>query len=153
MASKITTAGGKVYVVINPLAIDEMLNDPRGGIVRDLLIRGERVRVEAVRIAPVGKPDPLGRPSPAGFGPGTLRSRIVKRLARAGKVPTVLVGWVKVPYGLFVHDGAKPHDIVPKKAPFLVFMGKDGTVVRTRLVHHPGNKPNRFLIRALRAAR
>lgn len=42
------------------------------------------------------------------------------------------------------HEGTKPHLIVPKDAPQLVFMSK-GRVIRTQLVRHPGTKPNRYL--------
>lgn len=45
----------------------------------------------------------------------------------------------------YVEFGTKPHDIVPRKAEYLVFMGKDGHLVRAKKVHHPGTKPNPFI--------
>lgn len=147
------TITGQSFVVIDPKQIVVMMNDGQSGVLRDLFNRGERVKQQAIRIAPVGTPDPLGRPRADGAAPGNLRNHIVKRLVRGkGGVPTMLVGVENVPYAIYVHEGARPHDIVPKTAPFLVFMGRDGTTVFTKVVHHPGNKPNRFLIRALSAA-
>jgi hypothetical protein len=42
------------------------------------------------------------------------------------------------------HEGTRPHLIVPKDAPQLVFFSK-GRIIRTQLVRHPGTKPNRYL--------
>jgi hypothetical protein len=42
------------------------------------------------------------------------------------------------------HEGTKPHLIVPKTAPQLVFMSK-GRIIRTQMVKHPGTRPNQFL--------
>lgn len=43
------------------------------------------------------------------------------------------------------HEGTKPHLIAPKRAGgSLVFM-KGGRVIVTKLVMHPGTKPNRYL--------
>lgn len=58
-----------------------------------------------------------------------------------------------VPYTLFVDQGAKPHKIVAKNAPYLVFFWpKVGRVVHFKSVNHPGNKPYRFLMRGLERA-
>lgn len=37
--------------------------------------------------------------------------------------------------------GSRRHDIVPVNAPFLVFMGGGGDIVRTKHVDHPGTQP------------
>lgn len=141
-----------VRVVLNPVEIQAMIDGPTGPIVRDLFVRGERVKIRAIQEAPIGKPDPLGRSRGPGGEPGNLRRHIVKRFVLAGKTPQMWVGAEHVPYAIWVHEGSQPHEIRPKNGPFLVFMGRDGNVVFTKLVHHPGNKPNRFLIRALPAA-
>ncbi|UOF77397.1 hypothetical protein [Caudoviricetes sp.] len=47
--------------------------------------------------------------------------------------------------------GARPHDIVARRKPFLHFLGKRGWV-RTKRVKHPGNRPYRFLHGATIAA-
>lgn len=137
-------------VIVPPGAVTAMLNDPTSGITRDLLVRGDRVKDEAIRIAPVGKPDPLGRARD--HAPGNLRDHIVKRFISKGGKPVMLVGVEHVSYALGVHEGTRPHGIDARNAPFLVFVGRDGGIVHTKHVDHPGNRPNRFLVRALRAA-
>lgn len=125
-------------VVLNPVEIQAMIDSPTGPIVRDLFVRGERVKIRAIQEAPSKT--------------GNLRRHIVKRFVLTPAGPRMLVGAEHVPYAIWVHEGSKPHTIVPRNAPFLVFVGRDGNLVFTKLVHHPGNKPNRFLIRALPAA-
>lgn len=48
------------------------------------------------------------------------------------------------------HEGTKPHIIRPKKAQALRF-SSHGKIVVTKLVHHPGTKPNHFLTDPLKA--
>jgi hypothetical protein len=52
----------------------------------------------------------------------------------------------------FVLDGTRPHLIRPRRAKALRFE-VDGSVVFSRLVRHPGTRPNPFLQRALRLGR
>jgi hypothetical protein len=49
-------------------------------------------------------------------------------------------------YASFVEGGTRPHEIHGN--PFLVFKGRDGQWVRTRMVNHPGTKPDAFMGRA-----
>lgn len=53
-------------------------------------------------------------------------------------------------YAAAVHDGARPHTILPKNGPFLVFPGRGGRTVFARIVHHPGNRARPFLANAAR---
>jgi len=57
------------------------------------------------------------------------------------------------PYAKFVVEGTRPHEIHPAGANVLVFKAKSGDLVFTRLVRHPGTKPNPFLQRAVDNAR
>ncbi len=41
--------------------------------------------------------------------------------------------------------GTKPHVILPKNKPYLVFKTKDGRIIRTKKVNHPGTKPQPFI--------
>jgi hypothetical protein len=52
------------------------------------------------------------------------------------------------PYALMHHNGTRPHLIKPHAAPQLVFISKS-RIIRTTLVHHPGTKPNPFLLKNL----
>lgn len=130
------------FVVMNPVAVHELTHGHGGPVVRDLLIRGERVKLEAIRIAPKKT--------------GNMAQHIVKRLVEIGGEPAVIVGPQHVAYAVWVHEGAGPHVIRPRNAPQLVFfsqkLGKTVFMGPGREVNHPGNKPNRFLIRALRVA-
>lgn len=135
----VRTLTGDVRVVLNPVEIEALINSPGGPIVRDLFVRGERVKIRAIHEAPKRTRN--------------LANHIVKRLVRGpGGQPQMLVGVEHVPYALFVHEGTRPHTIEARNASFLVFVGRDGNLVFTKRVNHPGNKPNRFLIRALPAA-
>lgn len=51
-------------------------------------------------------------------------------------------------YGIFVHEGTKPHPIVARRAKALRFE-MNGMIVYAKSVYHPGTKPNPFFRRAL----
>lgn len=53
-----------------------------------------------------------------------------------------------IAYGGFVREGTRPHIIVATRAKALRFI-PNGQPVFARSVQHPGNKPNRYHIRAL----
>ncbi len=127
-----------IRVVVDQSKVAAFISEGNGPILRDLLVRGERVKNEARRL--VGKKT------------GNLQSRIVKRVVTTGKVPYVTVGVIGVDYALFHHEGTRPHPIVARRARVLAFEGRDGTTVFRRRVNHPGTKPNRFLTNALRVA-
>jgi len=72
------------YVVIDPRALQTLLESTNGPVVRDLLRRGARVKARAQTLVGVYEPPPdpqLRRPR----RPGTLRDSIVVRLARGGR--------------------------------------------------------------------
>lgn len=77
---------------------------------------------------------------------GALRSSIGYRTAVAGATVTVTVQ-ATAKHAAMVHEGTRPHVILPRKGRFLRFPGKSG-IVYARIVHHPGTKPNPFLKRA-----
>lgn len=126
-----------VRVVVDPRKVAAFISEGNGPILRDLLVRGERVKNEARRL--VGKKT------------GNLQSRIVKRVVTNGPVPYVTVGVIGVDYALYHHEGTRPHRITVRNARALRW--KEGSEVRfARYVDHPGTKPNRFLTNALRVA-
>ena len=107
---------------------------------------------------------------------GPLRQRLVERLAdvayekafwgapqgKTGRLAAsvykeVLSGEARVgaaaSYAVFVEKGTAPHEIRPVNASVLVFAVPGGGVVFTRLVRHPGTRPNPFIQRAADEAR
>lgn len=84
---------------------------------------------------------------------GELARRIdVEQNRQAGRFAP---GWSVVcdaPYALFVHEGTRPHPIVARRAPLLVFYWERvGAVVAFPRVNHPGTRAQPFLADALRA--
>lgn len=79
------------------------------------------------------------------------------RLARSMVVGEVEDGEVKIgvlaPYAVYVVKGTAPHEIRPVNACCLAFRAAGGDMVFTKLVRHPGTKPNPFLERAVEKAR
>ena len=57
--------------------------------------------------------------------------------------PVVRIG-TDVEYALFIHNGTRPHRIVPRNARVLAWQGPTG-VVFARSVNHPGMAANPFL--------
>jgi HK97 gp10 family phage protein len=100
---------------------------------------------------------------------GEIRQKLVERLAdiawasafygapwRTGKLAGSIVKEVGdgeasiqplASYAVFVEKGTAPHVIRPVNASVLAFEAGRGMVF-TRLVHHPGTKPNPFMQRA-----
>lgn len=140
---------GDAYVVIDPAKLAEFMRSPSGPVLRDLLEKGERVKEEAKRLVGVSQPDPVPRRKP-GRRPGTLRDSIVKRVADVGGQPAVIIV-AEDKIAFWHHEGTEPHPISARNAPNLVFYWpKIGRIMVTRSVNHPGTKPNRFLVNALR---
>ena len=50
-----------------------------------------------------------------------------------------------VPYAFYVEYGTRPHLIRPVRASVLRFETRSGEIVYTRLVRHPGTKPQPFI--------
>lgn len=141
------------YVQIDPAKLADFLRSPNGPVFRMLIEDGEAVKREAVREAPVYQPPDDYSASHRDRRAGTLRDSIVKRIATENDQPVVLVGSAD-PVAVFVHEGTQPHIIRARNAPLLVFFWKRvGRVVSFRQVNHPGNQPNRFLLRALNVLR
>lgn len=141
------------YVVMNPAALQALLESTNGPIARDLLRRANRVKKQAQVLVGVYEPPDARSAAARRRRPGTLRDSIVVRLARQGRGVAAIVG-SEDRIALWHHEGTVPHVIVPRRAKFLVFYWKRvGRVVFAKRVSHPGTRPNRFLTDALSAAR
>ena len=79
---------------------------------------------------------------------GNLARSIVKEVEAESAVIRVLAK-----YGIYVVAGTAPHEIRPAGASCLAFRARSGEMVFTRLVRHPGTKPNPFLERAAEKTR
>jgi hypothetical protein len=78
-----------------------------------------------------------------GVRTGALKRSIHTRHTIGPRGHTYWIG-SELKYALLHHEGSRPHIITPSRAPELVFMRR-GRVVHTKVVHHPGTKPNRYL--------
>lgn len=141
----LTTLNGEVVILVNPTQLHAFFGAEKGPLFRHMFVTAEKVRRRAKEIAP----------RKTGF----MADRIVKRIVSLAGEPVAIVGIdaKRVKYAVYVHEGAEPHDIYPKPGGRLVFFSqKAGRVIYMPIdtpVHHPGNKPNRFLIKALSAIR
>lgn len=82
------------------------------------------------------------------YAPGTMKQKI-RTVVLPGAAPRGIVV-CDHPAASFVLRGTKQHVIRPRKGKFLVFTPKGGgKKVFARVVHHPGTKPNNFLLKAL----
>ncbi len=52
-------------------------------------------------------------------------------------------------YAYYVHEGTRPHVILPKKQKLLRWENPDGEVVFAARARHPGTRPQPFLLAAL----
>lgn len=114
--------------------IERMLRLPGGMVYRNMERRVRRVEAEAIRRAP-----------------GSMKQRIRTQIRRGPSGDFQGVLNVRHPAALYVTGGTRPHIIRPVRARALRFM-IGGQVVYAKVVHHPGNKPNDFLVQSLRAA-
>lgn len=142
------------YVVLNPAAIEELLNGPTGSVMRDMAGRGEAVHALArskVRPSRV-RVDRAGGNVWAQGGP-SLRDSGIVQYARMPGVGGVILVRFRRRYAYFVDQGTRPHVIRPKRGKVLAFYwNKVGADVVLKSVNHPGYKGNRFLSGSVHAA-
>jgi hypothetical protein len=80
---------------------------------------------------------------------GQLVRSIQEDVEQSGLSGKVWLEESVAPYGKFVHDGTKPHRILPKNKPLLYFVSKkQGHLIGSKGVNHPGTKPDPFLYQA-----
>jgi len=135
------------YVKLNPVAMHELLEGSAGPVMRDAFEHG--VRIKEMAAAKI-------RPSRIRGGRGgdstSLRDSGHVIFARAGGETCVVVTFQK-PYATFVHEGTRPHIIMPKKqGGMLVFYWPQaGKTVFLRRVNHPGTQGQHYLTDAAEA--
>ena len=92
-----------------------------------------KIHLDAVNEAPVNKQS----------GGGSLKQSIRYNML----TPTRGIVTVESKYGIYVHEGTRPHEIRVKDK--MVLANKRTGQIFGKVVHHPGTKPNPFLTRAV----
>lgn len=120
--------------IADPVAMKHLLRSPDGEVGRYLTKLGSRV----ARLAK----------AQVGVDTGALKRSINYRVVqRYGGLTAVIGSDNRI--ALMHHQGTRPHIIVPRRAQTLRFYSR-GRIVYSKLVHHPGTKPNRYLTDNLR---
>jgi hypothetical protein len=115
--------------------LDRLLNSPDGEVGRYLSKVGDDVRTVArIRV---------------GVRTNLLRSTIHKRHSRDPRGQYLLIG-NDASYAYYHHEGTRPRIINTKSAKVLRFVSR-GKVMFAHQVLHKGNRPNRYLLDALKA--
>lgn len=79
---------------------------------------------------------------------GNLRSNLSMSKNVSKRAATVEIK-SDTPYSRFVHDGTKPHTILPKDPAGVLRFQVGGRTVFSKRVQHPGTKARPFLVKAL----
>ena len=86
---------------------------------------------------------------------GNLERAIIGKISSDGMRGFVTIDRTQAPYGVYVHQGYKAYDIVPRSKKVLRWVGvtQDGKrgFVFAKRVHHPAYKGDPFLFNALDA--
>jgi hypothetical protein len=109
--------------------LDHVLNDPEGDVGSYMKRRGRFIVLAAKK--------------QVGVDTGLLRASI-KMLHYRGISGQYLWIGSNDSIALLHHNGSRPHTIVPRTASHLRF-SSGGRIIYTKLVHHPGTRPNRYL--------
>lgn len=142
----------EIVFVVNPagwaLAFQSWEGSPVGTWMNKKL---QETRLAAQMEAPGPGKVPRNRTG-INYSHGILERSILARQDRATTARDLEGHVTALPtYSLMVHEGTKPHIIVPKSpAGMLKFRSKIGTIVYTNKVNHPGTAANPFLVRALK---
>lgn len=121
--------GSRIVLVLNKPVLDNFLNSPNGPVGRHLYSKA--ILIQKAARAQVG------------VDSGRLKASIHIRRGRSGPGQFVEIG-SPLRYALMHHEGTSPHPIVPTRSSVLRFSA-GGRMVYTRLVLHPGTRPNRYL--------
>lgn len=134
-------AGGSMSITFGKLVLYKPIvnfefNDNFGMVGRHLHKTGNRI----TQLAKLQVGKKTGR---------LARSIKFEHIARTPVGPGIKVG-AYTPYALLHHQGTRPHLIMPNKpGGNLVFM-KGSRVIHTKIVRHPGTRPNRYLTDSVR---
>lgn len=119
-----------MQIVWNYPELDKLLKTSTGPVGRDLMRRGTKVATAARR--------------QVGVRTGALKLSIAVTHGRSKTGQQVLVG-SDLDYALMHHNGTRPHTILARPEKLLRFSGRNGGVVYTHRVDHPGTRANKYL--------
>lgn len=122
-----------IKVEIDNAKLRYILNAPAGPVGREMRKRAEVAR--AFARMKVGKRT----------GALAMSLYIEQSAALGGQKLTI---GSNLPYALYHHEGTRPHMIHARGGEVLRFSSR-GRVVYSRMVMHPGTKPNRYLADAI----
>lgn len=114
------------FITVNPQAAERLARRSSASLVQ---LKTEQVAMRARLLAP-----------------GTMKQKI--RVVPAVGLNPIGIVVSDHPATTFVLHGTKPHTIRPRSRKMLRFES-GGKTVFARVVHHPGTKPNNFLLAAL----
>lgn len=126
-----------VTFVLDGVAVRRLFRGKGSPTTNDLERRGRLVMARAKQLAP-----------------GSMKRKITSVTITSGSDSDVVDIQCSHPATMYVTQGTRPHIITPhqdRRHARLRFRVKGGKYVYARLVHHPGNRPNNFMERSLRA--
>lgn len=145
MSSEINIAGGKELQEF----LRQLPKRVERNIMRAALRAGARVIAnEAKKLAPAGDSGKLKKSLRTG---SEFSKNKVEAYVRAGGRRSGAAKDKDAFYAQFVEFGTAAHQISPKNKKKLKFRAKDGSMVTTKLVKHPGAKAQPFMRPALDA--
>lgn len=118
-----------IRITFNGKKIEQIIQSPNGDVGRYLRKRGLLILSEAK--------------AQVGVKTGRLKASLHMQHGRSGPGQFVKIG-SPLNYALAHHEGTRPHVITPNRKEYLRFSSK-GRVVYSRVVMHPGTKPNKYL--------
>lgn len=115
--------------VLNKLAYEHLTEAPDGMV-------GRYLRKRAIVLQNLAQRQ-------VGVKTGALKKSIRYRVVRDNKGLIATVG-SNNRIALMHHNGTNPHIILPRRAQTLRFYSR-GRIVYSKMVHHPGTQPNKYL--------
>lgn len=141
MRIKITTKGIDAFLLAFQSAPEAALRNMALAMTVSLKRVREYARLNHRFIYRSGKLEKNILSQQASAASGRFRGRVYLNVGQAG-----------APYGVYVHEGTKPHDIRPIKAKYLRWVdAKRNAFCFAKIVHHPGTLPDQFIDNAGKA--
>lgn len=138
--------------VVNPVGWERAFHSWTGSPVGTWMTGKLQLARTAAQLEAPGPGKPPRNRTGINYSHGILERSILARQDRATTGRDLEGHVTALPaYAKFVHEGTKPHIIVPKKTGgVLRFRNRTGTIVFAKMVKHPGTRSQPFLVDALK---